>query len=129
MNPTRATALFAMLAIALGNLLVPSASAANADAGLTPMRHFDLVNATFNSIIALAIAPADRDAFQDIALGQPLQGGLTSMTFDVPAGGCLRDLRVIFHGGRIQLFPRIDVCRSSGLRLIPHGSSPKPSDV
>ena len=126
MNPTRATALVAMLAVALGNLIVVP-SAAGADAGRKPARHFDLVNATFDSVIALAIAPADHDAFQDIDLGQPLQGGLTSATFDVPAGGCLRDLLVTFHGGRTRLFPHIDVCRSSGLRLEPRGGSPKPS--
>jgi hypothetical protein len=126
MNPTRATVLIAMFAITLGNLLVvPSAASANAVRRLA--RHFDLVNATFDSVIALAIAPADRDAFQDIALGQPLQGGLTSMTFDVPAGGCLRDLRITFHGERTQLFPHVDVCRSSGLRLTPHNGSPKTS--
>ena len=126
MNTTRATVLIAMFAVALGNLLVVP-SAASANAVRRPARHFDLVNATFDSVIALAIAPADRDAFQDIALGQPLQGGLTSMTFDVPAGGCLRDLRVTFHGERTQLFPHIDVCRSSGLHLTPHSGSPKPS--
>ncbi|OOG45903.1 hypothetical protein B0E50_17285 [Rhodanobacter sp. C01] len=118
MSPTRATVLIGMFAVALGNLLVvPSATSANAVR--RPARHFDLVNATFDSVVALAIAPADRDAFQDIELGEPLQGGLTSMTFDVPAGGCLRDLRITFHGGRTQLFPHIDVCRSSGLRLTP----------
>lgn len=125
MNPIRTTILIGMLVVTLGNLLV--VPLACADAVRRPARHFDLVNATFDSIIALAIAPADRDAFQDIALGQPLQGGLTSMTFDVPAGGCLRDLRVTFHGGRTQLFPRIDVCRSSGLRLTPHHGSAKSS--
>ena len=128
MNATRTTTLIAVFAVALGNLLVvPSAASANAVP--RPARHFDLVNATFDSVIALAIAPADHDAFQDIALGQPLQGGPTSMTFDVPAGGCLRDLRITFHGGRTQLFPHTDVCRSSGLRLTPHIGSPKPSGV
>lgn len=126
MNSTRPTVLIAMFAVALGNLLVVP-SAACADAGRRPARHFDLVNATLDSVITLAIAPADRDAFQDIDLGQPLQGGLTAMTFDVPAGGCLRDLRVTFNGGRTQLFPRIDVCRSSGLRLTLHGGRPKHS--
>lgn len=125
MNPIRATILIAMLAVTLGNLLV--VPWAYAGEGRRPARHFDLVNATFDSVIALAIAPADRDAFQDIALDQPLRGGLTSMTFDVPAGGCLRDLSVTFHGGRTQLFPHIDVCRSSGLRLTPHDGSLKPS--
>ncbi|MFI4959756.1 MAG: hypothetical protein ACHP7C_11455 [Lysobacterales bacterium] len=115
-----------MFAVALGTLLIVP-SAACADAGPRPARHFDLVNATLDSVITLAVAPADRDAFQDIDLGQPLQGGLTSMTFDVPAGGCLRDLRVTFKGGRTQLFPHIDVCRSTGLRLMAHGGSPKPS--
>jgi hypothetical protein len=126
MNPTRATPLIATLAIALGNLLISSASAAHADARLTPARHFDLVNATFDSITALAIAPADGDAFHDIALSQSLQGGLSSMTFDVPTGGCLRDLRVTFRNGRAQLFAHIDVCRSSGLRLMPHGAKNEP---
>jgi hypothetical protein len=118
MNPIRATTL-AVLALALGNLLVPSA---HADSGLTPARHFDLVNATFDSITALAIAPADGDVFHDVALGQPLQGGPTSMTFDVPTGGCLRDLHVTFQGGRTKLFTHIDVCRSSGLRLTPQNA-------
>lgn len=126
MNPTHATVLTAMFAVALGNLIVVP-SAASANAMRRPARHFDLVNATFDSIIALTMAPADHDAFQDIILGQPLRGGLTSMTFDVPAGGCLRDLRVTFHGGRTQLFSHIDVCRSSGLRLMPHNGSPKTS--
>jgi hypothetical protein len=114
MNPIRTIALLAMLAVALGSPPVPSA---HADSVPMPTRHFDLVNGTFDSITALAIAPADGDAFHDIALGRPLQGGPTSMTFDIPAGGCLRDLRVTFHGGRTQLFSHIDVCRSSGLRL------------
>ena len=126
MNPIRTNVLVAMFAVALGNLLVvPSAASANAVP--RPARHFDLVNATFDSVMALAITPADQDAFQDIALGEPLQGGLTSMTFDVPAGGCLRDLRVTFNGGRTQIFPRIDVCHSSGLRLTLRGGGPKHS--
>lgn len=123
MNPTRAFLPAAMLAVVLGNVIV-APSAACADAARTPSRHFDLVNVTFDSVTALAITPTGRDAFQDIALGKPLQGGLNSMTFDVPAGGCLRDLRVTFHGGRTEIFPRIDVCRSTGLRLTSRGGGP-----
>lgn len=126
MNSTCPTSLVTLFAVALGTLLI-APSAAGADAGPRPARHFDLVNATLDSVITLAVAPADHDAFQDIDLGQPLQGGLTAMTFDVPAGGCLRDLRVTFNGGRTQLFPRIDVCRSSGLRLTLHSSRSKHS--
>lgn len=120
MNSIRTILPAAMLAAAFGNLLA-APSAACADAPRTPQRHFDLVNATFDSVTALAIAPAGRDAFRDIALGQPLQGGLNSMTFDVPAGGCLRDLRVTFRGGRTRIFPRIDICQSTGLRLTSRG--------
>jgi hypothetical protein len=114
MNPIRSNALPIILAVALGTLLVPCV---HADSSLAPTRQFKLVNGTFDSITALAMAPADSDAFHDIALDQPLQGGPTSMTFDVPAGGCLRDLRVTFHGGRTQRFAHVDVCRSTGLRL------------
>lgn len=116
MNSIRTILPVATIAFALGNLIV-APSAACAAAARMPPRHFNLVNATFDSVTVLAIAPAGRDAFRDIPLGRPLQGGLNSMTFDVPAGGCLRDLRVTFHGGRTRIFPRIDICRSTGLRL------------
>lgn len=117
MIPTRAIVL-ALLALASCSLLtLPSAQALPADTARQPARHFDLVNATFDSVIAVAIAPAGSDAFHDIPLGQPLQGGLHAMTFDVPAGTCLRDLRVTFEGDRTLLLQRIDVCRSQGLRL------------
>ncbi len=120
MNSTRAPRPAALFALALVSLFPGlSATAAHADSDRQSSRHFDLVNATFDSVTTLAIAPADSDAFHDIALDQPLQGGLNSMTFDVPAGGCLRDLRVTFHGERTKLFKHVDVCRSNGLRLKP----------
>lgn len=103
-------------------LVLPFAAASPACADMTS-RHFDVVNTTFDSVVALAISPAGRDAFQDIALGQPLQGGLTSMTIDIPAGGCLRDLRVTFHGDRIRIFRHIDVCRNTGVRLMLQGGT------
>ena len=116
MKSTNPSSHIALSALALGTLLALS-SAASANTTPRAARHFDLVNATFNSVVALDIRPAEGHAFQPIALGQPLRGGLASMTFDVPAGGCLRDLRVSFSGGRTPLVERIDVCRSSGLRL------------
>lgn len=122
MHTTRTTLLAAVLSVALGTLSV-TASPLGARDARTPARHFDLVNATFDSVTALAIAPARGGAFHSIMLGKPLQGGLTSVTFDVPAGGCLRDLRVTFQGGRTQLFAGLDLCRTSGLRLLPRGSA------
>lgn len=118
MIPIRIIVLAALLAGAPCSLLaVSSAHATPVDPARRPARHFDMVNATFDSVTAVAIAPAGSDAFHDIPLGQPLQGGLDTMTFDVPAGTCLRDLRVTFEGGRSMLLHRIDVCHSHGLRL------------
>ncbi|MHB1056327.1 MAG: hypothetical protein ACYC0F_00410 [Rhodanobacter sp.] len=120
MIPIRVLALAALLALAPGSVpAAPSADAARADATPRPRRHFKLVNATFDSVTALALAPAGSDAFDSIDLGNPLQGGLASMIFDVPGGGCLRDFRVTFRGERTRLLPGIDVCRSDGLRLVP----------
>jgi hypothetical protein len=122
MKTTRLIRFIAMLVIASGSLmLVPSARAMPADTMLASGRHLELVNATFDSVIAVAIAPAHRENFNDVVLGEPLQGGRTSTTVDVPAGGCLRDLRVTFHGGRDQLLQGINVCKISGLRLAAQG--------
>jgi hypothetical protein len=110
-------------------LLIAMLSVAPAHAGgeRHPARHFDLVNASFNDVTTLAIAPAGSNAFHDITLGEPLQGGLTSITVDVPDGGCLRDVRVTFRGGRTLLYPHIDACRYQGLRLMPRDGSPDPA--
>lgn len=122
MHTNRTAVLIGMLAIAFGNLLAVPSTVGASEARTAP-RHVDLVNATFDSVIAIAIAPARSDAFRNITLGQPLQGGLASITVDVPAGGCLRDLRITFHGGRTQLFPAVDLCRTGGLRLTPRGGA------
>jgi len=128
MNQTRAAVFTVMLVAALGSMAATApAHAMHGDAGRRPTRHFNLVNVTFDSVTALAIAPADDDDFHEIELGEPLQGGQNSMTFDVPTGGCLRDIRVTFHGGRRLLYPHIDVCRYDGLRLRPQDNRPAPS--
>lgn len=81
---------------------------------------FHLVNAAFDSITSLAIAPAGSDAFTNVDLGRPLQGGLSEATFEVPAGGCRRDLRITFRDGRTTWLGPIDMCRTHGLRLEAH---------
>lgn len=122
MQTTHAAAFTTMLAAVTLLLADPAYAGGNRHAA----RHFDVVNATSNSVTALAIAPAGSETFHDIALGEPLQGGLTSITIDVPDGGCLRDIRVTFRNGRTLLYPRIDACRYQGLRLMPRdGSSRK----
>jgi hypothetical protein len=94
------------------------ADAARAGGDRHAARHFEVVNATSDSVTALAIAPADSEAFHGIVLGEPLQGGLNAITIDLPDGGCLRDLRVTFRNGRVLRYPRIDACRYQGLRLM-----------
>jgi hypothetical protein len=120
MKSTRAFAIAPMFALALfGTLPAASDVAAQTLDTRSPARHFNLVNATFDSVTSLAIAPVDSDAFHDVMLGEPLQGGLTSMTFDVPDGGCMRNLRVTFRDHRTTTYPNLDVCRFDGLRLRP----------
>jgi hypothetical protein len=76
-----------------------------------------IVNATFDGVTALAMAPSGSSDFHDLALAQPLPGGLASAMVDVPPGACRRDVRVTFHGDRTLLYRHFDVCRSDGLRL------------
>jgi hypothetical protein len=94
-----------------------SVSNAKADDEHKPSHHFRIVNATFDSVTGLAFALPQDPVFHDMHLGAPLQGGLTSITVDVPGGGCLRDVRVTFRNGRTLVYPNLDLCRSDGLRL------------
>ena len=105
------TVAMAMLACAC------AAQPARRDDGRRPATTFRLVNATFDSIATLAIAPAASNDFHPIALGKPLQGGLNATTFRVPAGGCMRDLRITFRDGDVASLPSIDMCRSHALRI------------
>jgi hypothetical protein len=102
---------FAMVAVILpvGN--------AKADDEHKPVHHFRIVNATFDSVTGLAFALPQDPVFHDMNLAAPLQGGLTSITVDVPGGGCMRDVRVTFRNGRTLIYPNLDLCRSDGLRL------------
>ena len=95
------------------------ASGVHADAAetRTPARHLRLVNATFDSVTAFAMAPAGSGAYVEASFASPLQGGLNSTTVSVPNGDCLRDVRVTFLNGRVETYPMLDVCRHSGLRL------------
>ncbi|WP_201314744.1 hypothetical protein [Dyella sp. EPa41] len=102
----------------------PGAHAADAGAKQTSARHFRLVNATFDSVTAFAVAPAGSDAYVEAPFASPLQGGLSSATVSVPAGECVRDVRVTFLNGRVESYPGLDICRHSGLRLTSGGGRP-----
>jgi hypothetical protein len=109
MHPIRIAA-FAIL------LAAPGARAADRP-GMPRIPPFHLVNASFDSVTGFAVAAAGTGDYRAVALGRALQGGLDAVTFDLPAGGCLRDLRATFANGRVLDVPAIDVCRRHGLRL------------
>lgn len=88
----------------------------HAHAAGAPTQYFNLVNASHESVTALAVAPAGSDAYARIELGPPLRGGVTSTTVEIPDGDCVRDVSVRFADGRTLSYPGIDVCRN-GLRL------------
>jgi hypothetical protein len=102
----------------IGAMLVTlSACATPSGAAHESMRPLRIVNATFDGVTALAIAPSGSADFQNITLAQPLPGGQASVMVDVPPGACHRDVRVTFHGERSLLYRNLDVCRHDGLRL------------
>lgn len=116
MHPIRT----AMLAVAAAVIAAaPAASAICApgeDARVAP-RHFELLNASYESAKSLAVSPAGRASFEEVLFDAPLRGGKTSTTVRLPDGGCLRDFRVTFGDGRVLLYPDIDICRYRKLRL------------
>ena len=93
------------------------AAAVESAARVTGTRLFTVVNATFDTATALGVAPAGSGTFATLPLDPPLQGGRNDATVRLPAGDCLRDIRVTFRNGAAMTFPGIDVCRGSGLRL------------
>lgn len=97
--------------------LVSSVHAAQPEDPRTSARHLRIINATFDSVTALAVAPRGSTAFVDTSFHAPLQGGLNSTTVSLPAGDCLRDVQVTFRNGRTETYPSLDVCRYNALRL------------
>ncbi|TCV97690.1 hypothetical protein EC912_101707 [Luteibacter rhizovicinus] len=122
MHSPRAVIVAMLIAAATFPVTALSADATQPAIFSKPAQLFTLVNVTFDSVTALAIAPAKSNAFENIVLGEPLQGGLTSTTVHVPAGGCLRDVRATFRDGHSQVFPAVDVCRYHSMRLTSRGA-------
>ncbi len=114
MSRNRIAVIAATLAAAMPAACAHLAAPTGAAREIAP---FELVNATFDSVTGFAVAPAGSAAFHDVEIGPPLQGGLNRLSLELPAGDCLRDLRVSFRNGRVLDVPGIDVCRRHGLRL------------
>jgi hypothetical protein len=94
-----------------------SAHASEPSHALSRARIFTLVNATSDSMLAVALAPASSGEFVAVPLGAPLQGGLTSTSIRIASGPCLRDVLVDFQGGRRATLSNVDVCQGTGLRV------------
>lgn len=94
-----------------------SAHAAEPSPALSRARIYTLVNATSDSMLAVALAPAGSGEFVAVPLGEPLQGGLTSTAIRISSGPCMRDVLVEFQGGRRATLSNIGVCQGSGLRV------------
>lgn len=103
--------------LALVALLATASLVPDARAEGTGTRYFELINASHDSVVSVAAAPAGDSAFVPIAIGAPLRGGFTSATLEVSAAHCLQDVRVGLRDGRSLLYRDVDVCRSRGLRL------------
>ena len=94
-----------------------SVHASEPSTALSRARIFTLVNATSDSMLAVAMAPASSGEFVAVPLGEPLQGGLNSAAFRIASGPCMRDVLVDFKGGRRATLSNVDVCQGSGLRV------------
>lgn len=114
MPACRVTAFLLTVSAMLVSLAACATPAGTTRESMHPLR---IVNATFDGVTSLAVAPSGSTDFHVIALERPLPGGLASVMVDVPPGGCRRDVRVTFHGDRTLLYPNLDVCRNDGLRL------------
>ena len=87
MRATRITA-FVMTVSAM--LVTLAACATPASATRESIRPLRIVNATFDGVTALAMAPSGSTDFRDVALARPLPGGLASVMVEVPPGACRR---------------------------------------
>jgi hypothetical protein len=81
------------------------------------IRYLELINRAHNSIVSLAIAAEGSDAFRDLPIDTPLQGGGNATTLAVAGEACRYDIRVSFRDGRSLLYKGFDVCRYRSLRV------------
>ncbi|MBB4125523.1 hypothetical protein GGR77_000794 [Xanthomonas translucens] len=91
--------------------LALSLSVAAAQAGAAePGRYLELSNRSHDTLTSLAVAAPGSNAFLDVALGAPLQGGGDAATFSLAGDACRYDLRFTFRNGRSMLYPDVDIC-------------------
>ena len=82
--------------------------------------YLDLVNASPDSLQALAIAPSGSNQFIAVTLaGEPLRGGGESATVRIrsDAENCLRDIRMTFVTGQTLVQRDFNVCHRQRLTI------------
>lgn len=97
-------------------VLLPLAGIAHAYAE-PATRYLELVNHAHESIVSLAIAAEGSDAFHDLPIDAPLQGGGNATTLAINGEVCRYDLRISFRNGGSLLYKGVDVCRYRSLRV------------
>lgn len=90
---------------------------AAAFAGDRNTRYLELINRAHDSMASFAIAAPGSEDFADIPLGEPLHGGGESTTLGLAIASCRYDLRFTFVDGRTMVYPDIDICRYSRVRI------------
>lgn len=85
--------------------------------------HFDVVNASDDTITAVALARAGSGMFRTVVDEHnhpvPVERGETlAIATRLREGGCLRDVRVKFGNGKV-LLQGIDVCKNQPFRAAP----------
>lgn len=97
-------------------VLLPLAGIAHAYAE-PATRYLELINRANDSIVSLAIAAEGSDAFRDLPMDAPLQGGGNATTLAISGEVCRYDIRISFRDGGSLLYKGVDVCRYRGLRV------------
>lgn len=97
-------------------VLLPLAGIAHAYAE-PATRYLELINRAHDSIVSLAIAAEGSDAFRDLPVDAPLQGGGHATTLAISGEVCRYDIRISFRDGRSLLYKGVDICRYRGLRV------------
>lgn len=108
MHATRAITLIALTA--------PFATTAAGHAR-AQTRYFELVNASYDTVVSVEAAAGEAGSFVPLAFDAPLPGGVRATTLQVPGHGCLHAFRIGFRNGKTLRYPGVDVCRQRGLRV------------
>lgn len=83
-----------------------------------PTHYLRIVNDDSRTIIRIELAPAGIRAFEPLEAAYPLVGGRDGQaTAAVPAGPCLRDLRIIYRDSTTLTVTAWNTCRQAVIHI------------